>query len=161
MNAQTFDDPRLILALVTILWTAIGALARRAVILVEKKIDKNAQTVDTLKTQMADMIGDSKYRTERNFREIANETRGELKELSALIDATTKERRQEVERLNHEQDEKLREAERRMDDRTEDIRRQSVTRHEFHLLIANVDTKLEAIYEKVATSKRKPKNRDQ
>ena len=160
MSVQTFDDPRIILAAVTILWTAVGALVRRAVMLVEKKIDINAKTVARLQSQMSDTIGDTKYRIERNFREIADETRSELKELAARIDLTAKERRQEAARTICEQDEKLREATRQMDDRTEDIRRQSVTRHEFHLLIANVDTKLEAIYEKVSSSKRKPKNRD-
>lgn len=125
MSAETFDDPRILIAGVTILWTALGALVRRAVISVERKIDANQKSVSRLEKQVATMIGDTKYRIEKSL---------------------------------HAQEQRIVDAERRMADRTDDINRQSVSRHEFTLLIANVDTKLGAIYDKVALpAKRKPR----
>jgi DNA anti-recombination protein RmuC len=130
------DDPRLLLMVATTLLAALSALVRRAVGSVEKKIDFNATKVSSLATEVTALSGETKYRIERLARDLEEASRASLDTLA------------------REQERRLTAAEGRMAERAEEIRRHAVTRHEFNLLIANVDAKLEAIFDTVSADGR-------
>ncbi len=128
-------DTKILLLLTGVAWSALIALAKRAINSIEKKIDENAKAVATLQSRMATMIGDTKYRIERNFRDILEDSRDDIKELSKRLDSSAYERRREIEKLNSEQAEKI-----------EALRLHTVSRGEFALLSTNLHLKIEAIY---------------
>jgi len=128
-------DAKILLLLTGIAWSALIALAKRSINSVEKKIDDNAKAVATLQSRMATMIGDTKYRIERNFRDILEDSRTDIEELSKRFEGRAVERRREIEKLNAEQAEKI-----------EALRLHTVSRGEFALLSTNLHLKIEAIY---------------
>ncbi|VAX21093.1 hypothetical protein MNBD_NITROSPINAE02-499 [hydrothermal vent metagenome] len=135
MNAaETMDDPKILLAIVGIAWTAFLALAKKGISQVEGKIDENARKVSQLQSEMATMIGDTKYRIERNFRDLVEESREDIKELSSRLDKVANERQGEIGALKIEQTERL-----------DEVRRRTVSRDEFRLLAMNLHTMMESI----------------
>ncbi len=81
-------DTRLLMALTALAWSGLLALSKRAIQGLEQKIDDNARKVTALQSAMATMVGDTKYRIERNFRDLMDETRAEIKELSGRLPKT-------------------------------------------------------------------------
>ncbi len=131
---ETMSDPKILLAIVGIAWTAFLALAKKGINQVEGKIDENARKVSQLQSQMATMIGDTKYRIERNFRDLVEESREDIKELAGRLEKVASERQGEISALKMEQTEKL-----------DEVRRRTITRDEFRLLAMNLHTMMESI----------------
>ncbi len=121
------DDTQLLVALTGLAWSGLLALAKRAVAGLEEKIDKNADKVARLQSRTVSMIGDTKYRIERNFHDLVEESRLDIRALS--------------DRLNEIADD------RRMDRKLEDFQKETVSQREFRLFIANLNAKVESIYE--------------
>lgn len=128
-------DPKIMMLLTAVAWSALIALAKRSINSVEKKIDDNAKAVNALQANMATMIGDTKYRIERNFRDILEDSRGDIKELAQRLNESRDERRRELEKLYAEHADKI-----------ETLRVHTVSRGEFALLSTNLHLKIEAIY---------------
>ncbi len=137
-QTHILDDPRLLLLVTGLAWSALIALLKKAVNAVESKIDDNAKKVSALQSEMATIVGDTKYRIERNFRDLVAESRNDIKELGACIENAASERRDEIAKLEREHDEKM-----------ESLRRECVTRHEFRLLSINMSEKMETIHKHI------------
>jgi len=73
---EILGDTRLLIILIGLIWSALLALARRAVLSVERKIDETARKTAFLQTRVNAMIGETKYRMERDRRETAENSRG-------------------------------------------------------------------------------------
>ncbi len=123
------DDTQLLVALTGLAWSGMLALARRAVAGLEEKIDKNADEVTRLQSQTASMIGDTKYRIERNFHDLVEESRQEIQALSDRLEKSA--------------------SDRRIDKKLEDFQKETVSQGEFRLFIANLNAKVESIYEMI------------
>ncbi|VAX17013.1 hypothetical protein MNBD_NITROSPINAE04-848 [hydrothermal vent metagenome] len=123
------DDTQLLVALTGLAWSGLLALARRAVAGLEEKIDKNAEKVTRLQAQTASLIGDTKYRIERNFHDLVEESRLDIKALSERLEKVT--------------------GDRRIDKKLEDFQKETVSQSEFRLFIANLNAKVESIYEMI------------
>ena len=130
-------------------WSAALALARRAVSTVEGKIDENARKVARLESKMSTMIGDTKYRIERNFRDLVEDSRADIRELSRRLDEAAAIRREEIKRLEREQAERIEMAERRLEDKLELVRAQAAPRGELQLIVSSLGGRLEAIYNQI------------
>ena len=124
-------DTKLLLALTGLAWSGLLALSKRAINGLESKIDDNARKVTALQSAMATMVGDTKYRIERNFRDLMDETRTEIKQLSERL-----ERSSDPENSNSE----------------------PVSRHEFHLFVTSISVKIDSIHNQLAENGAKEKN---
>ncbi|VAX15339.1 hypothetical protein MNBD_NITROSPINAE04-1948 [hydrothermal vent metagenome] len=140
-QTHILDDPRLLLLVTGLAWSALIALLKKAVNAVENKIDDNAKKVSALQSEMATIVGDTKYRIERNFRDLVDESRTDIKELGVCIENAASERRDEIAKLEREHDEKM-----------ESLRRECVSRHEFRLLSINMNEKIETIHKHIISN---------
>ncbi len=123
------DDTQLLIALTGLAWSGLIALARRAVAGLEEKIDKNAEKVSKLQARTASMIGDTRYRIERNFHDLVDESRQDIQALSDRLEKNV--------------------SDRRIDKKLEDFQKETVSHSEFRLFIANLNAKVESIYEMI------------
>jgi len=123
------DDTQLLIALTGLAWSGLLALARRAMAGLEEKIDKNAEKVSKLQARTASMIGDTRYRIERNFHDLVEESRQDIQALSDRMEKSV--------------------SDRRIDKKLEDFQKETVSQSEFRLFIANLNAKVESIYEMI------------
>ena len=121
------DDTQMLVALTGLAWSGLLALARRAVAGLERKIDENARKVAGIQSSMASMIGDTKYRIERNFHDLVEDFRLDIRALSDRLEKVTDDSR--------------------TDRKLDAFRRETITQQEFRLFIANLNQKMESIYE--------------
>lgn len=149
MENYVLSDNRFLLAVIGVGWSALLALLRRAIAQVEGKIDDNARSVAELKSQMGASMGETKYRIERSLRDLLDDYRAELKDLSNRMDTAMEARRAELERISRHQAASDSATRKALEERIENERRHLVTRHEFNLLAANLQGMVEAIYNHV------------
>lgn len=123
------DDTQLLVALTGLAWSGLLALAKRAVAGLEEKIDKNAEKVSRLQSQTASMLGDTKYRIERNFHDLVEDSRLDIKALSDRLEKVT--------------------SDRRMEKKLAAFKNETVSQQEFRLFITNLNAKVESIYEMI------------
>jgi hypothetical protein len=121
------DESQLLVVLTGLAWSGLLALAKRAVSGLEKKIDANAEKVTRLQAQTANLIGDTKYRIERNFHDLVEESRLDIRALSDRLGKVT--------------------SDRRLERKLTAITKETVSQQEFRLFIANLNAKVESIYE--------------
>jgi len=139
-------DTRVLLLVIGVAWSALLALARRALTGLERKIDDNARKVAELQGKVATMIGDTRYRIERNFRDLVEESRRELKELDERLGRAVHTARADTEKLRAEQLDRLAALSSRMTRRLDEARLRAVSQQEFRLFTANLNHKVESIY---------------
>ncbi|MGK7346299.1 MAG: hypothetical protein ACNS63_10890 [Candidatus Nitrospinota bacterium M3_3B_026] len=135
-----------VIALAGLAWPVLAALVKRTLSGMEEKIGANAKNVAALQARMAAMIGDHSYRTERGFRDMVDRTREEIRELSDKVDRMARARDAEIARLERENGARIKAAERRMAARIACLRGRMIRQDEFRLLSANLNEKVETIY---------------
>ena len=111
------------------------AMARRGLTGLENKINDNAGKVAHLQARMGAMIGDMKYRAERNFRDLVEDSRSDIRELSRRLESVGADHRMEIDELRKEQA-----------DRLEKLRAQVVLQGEWRLMLSGLNAKMESIH---------------
>lgn len=114
------DDNAFLLAVIGVGWSALLALLRRAIASVEEKIDSAAKKSQELSLRLDDL---------RDRLDIAHsQTRAEMERAAGRLSVSALD------------------TERKMNEKMEALRSQSVSRHEFNLLAGNLQSMLEAVY---------------